>query len=169
MLRLRSLTVGEAGIGGLAVADGMSDESGKKRSEPPQAWEGHESDPRPSVAGILVRGTITCQRAALGALGLVPTTDFFLGEKYFRLSEHYRGRILDLGSGRGSYTAFLRSQGHSVVAMDITDSSRHPDVTNHLLVDGSVHSMANKTDTALYMFLVTRDAGDPTGTFQSGD
>lgn len=44
-------------------------------------------------------------------------------------------------------------------------SSHHPDVTNHLFVDGSVHSLPNKIDTALYMFLVTRDAGDPTGFF----
>jgi prepilin-type N-terminal cleavage/methylation domain-containing protein len=48
-------------------------------------------------------------------------------------------------------------------------SSQHPDVTNHLFVDGSVHTMDNKTDTALYMFLVTRDAGDPTGHFEPGE
>ncbi len=43
--------------------------------------------------------------------------------------------------------------------------SHHPGVTNHLFVDGSVHSVPNKIDTALYMFLVTRDNGDPTGHF----
>ena len=47
-------------------------------------------------------------------------------------------------------------------------SSHHPDVTNHLFVDGSVHSLPNKIDVALYMFLVTRDAGDPTGSFDPG-
>lgn len=46
-------------------------------------------------------------------------------------------------------------------------SSHHPGVTNHLFVDGSVHGMSNKVDTALYMFLVTRDAGDPTEYFGS--
>jgi prepilin-type N-terminal cleavage/methylation domain-containing protein len=44
-------------------------------------------------------------------------------------------------------------------------SSDHPGVTNHLFVDGSVHTVDNKIDTALYMFLVTRDAGDPTEHF----
>ena len=48
-------------------------------------------------------------------------------------------------------------------------SSVHPDVTNHLFLDGSVHTVDNKIDVALYMFLVTRDAGDPTGHFSPGD
>ena len=47
-------------------------------------------------------------------------------------------------------------------------SSHHRRVTNHLFMDGSVHSIDNKTDVALYMFLITRDAGDPTGHFESG-
>jgi prepilin-type N-terminal cleavage/methylation domain-containing protein len=46
-------------------------------------------------------------------------------------------------------------------------SSHHPGVTNHLFIDGSVHTVDNKIDTALYMFLVTRDAGDPTGFFEA--
>ncbi|MFH1919717.1 MAG: DUF1559 domain-containing protein, partial [Planctomycetota bacterium] len=36
-------------------------------------------------------------------------------------------------------------------------SSHHSAVTNHLFVDGSVHSRPDTIDTALYMFLVTRD------------
>ena len=47
-------------------------------------------------------------------------------------------------------------------------SSHHRRVTNHLFVDGSVHSLDNKIDVALYMFLITRDAGDPTGHFDPG-
>jgi len=47
-------------------------------------------------------------------------------------------------------------------------SSQHPDATNHLFVDGSVHTIQNKIDTALYMFLITRNSGDPTGHFGSG-
>jgi prepilin-type N-terminal cleavage/methylation domain-containing protein len=47
-------------------------------------------------------------------------------------------------------------------------SSHHRNVTNHLFLDGSVHSMENEIDPALYMFLITRDAGDPTGHFEGG-
>ncbi|NQT14652.1 MAG: DUF1559 domain-containing protein [Planctomycetes bacterium] len=46
-------------------------------------------------------------------------------------------------------------------------SSDHPDVTNHLFVDGSVHGVENGIDPALYMFLITRDSGDPTGAFSA--
>jgi prepilin-type N-terminal cleavage/methylation domain-containing protein len=62
----------------------------------------------------------------------------------------------------------LISEGAYAYEIRYGPSSRHPDVTNHLFVDGSVHTMANKTDVALYMFLITRDAGDPTGHFQPG-
>jgi len=47
-------------------------------------------------------------------------------------------------------------------------SSHHRRVTNHLFLDGTVHSLDNKIDCALYMFLITRDAGDPTGHFDPG-
>ena len=40
-------------------------------------------------------------------------------------------------------------------------SSHHPDVTNHLFVDGSVHSINNRIDVSLYMFVITRNNGDP--------
>ncbi len=48
-------------------------------------------------------------------------------------------------------------------------SSDHPDVTNHLFLDGTVHALPDKIDVALYMFLITRDSGDPTGHFDPGD
>ncbi len=48
-------------------------------------------------------------------------------------------------------------------------SSHHPGVTNHLFVDGSVHSVDKKIDVALYMFLTTRDAGDPAGAWNPED
>jgi len=44
-------------------------------------------------------------------------------------------------------------------------SSDHPGVTNHCFVDGSVHSINDKIDVALYMALITRDMGDPTGEY----
>jgi prepilin-type N-terminal cleavage/methylation domain-containing protein len=43
-------------------------------------------------------------------------------------------------------------------------SSQHRDVTNHLMVDGSVHSIRNTIDVAAYMFLITRESGDPAPT-----
>lgn len=45
-------------------------------------------------------------------------------------------------------------------------SSDHPGVTNHLFVDGSVHSITDQIDVALYMFLITRNSGDPTGEYR---
>jgi prepilin-type N-terminal cleavage/methylation domain-containing protein len=44
-------------------------------------------------------------------------------------------------------------------------SSDHPDTVNHLFVDGAVHNLNKQIDTALYMFLITRDNGDPTQYF----
>ena len=40
--------------------------------------------------------------------------------------------------------------------------SDHSGVTNHVFADGSVHSLRNAIDVALYMFLITRKGGDPT-------
>ena len=40
-------------------------------------------------------------------------------------------------------------------------SSHHTELTNHLLADGSVQSVANDIDAAAYMFLITRKNGDP--------
>ena len=40
-------------------------------------------------------------------------------------------------------------------------SSHHKGVTNHGFADGSVHSINNDIDAALYMFLTTRNSGDP--------
>jgi len=45
--------------------------------------------------------------------------------------------------------------------------SRHPGVCNHLFVDGTARSIDIKIDPALYMFLITRDGGDPTGYYFS--
>ena len=39
--------------------------------------------------------------------------------------------------------------------------SQHPKVTNHLMVDGSVHEVDKQIDVAAYMFLITRESGDP--------
>jgi hypothetical protein len=41
-------------------------------------------------------------------------------------------------------------------------SSAHPGVVNHLFGDGSVRSLSTGTDFAFYMFMITRNGGDPT-------
>ena len=40
-------------------------------------------------------------------------------------------------------------------------SSGHADVVNHLMGDGSVQSISKKIDAATYMFLITKNGGDP--------
>lgn len=42
-------------------------------------------------------------------------------------------------------------------------SSGHPGVVNHLFADGTVHSLSKDEDATSYMFLITRNGGDPTG------
>ncbi len=44
-------------------------------------------------------------------------------------------------------------------------SSHHPGAVNHLFVDANVQSVSTDIDPALYMFLITREGGDPTGEF----
>jgi len=44
-------------------------------------------------------------------------------------------------------------------------SSGHPGVVNHLLCDGAVRSVSKDEDATTYMFLITRNGGDPTGQF----
>jgi len=46
-------------------------------------------------------------------------------------------------------------------------SASHPSVVNHLFADGAVRSISKDVDVATYMFLITRDGGDPTGHFFS--
>ncbi|MGA2035420.1 MAG: H-X9-DG-CTERM domain-containing protein, partial [Thermoguttaceae bacterium] len=44
---------------------------------------------------------------------------------------------------------------------DYGPSSGHPAVVNHLYIDGSVHSLRKDIDVAAYMFVITRNGGDP--------
>jgi SAM-dependent methyltransferase len=70
------------------------------------------------------------------------------------LAEHYRGEILDLGTGTGHYPAFLGSLGHSVVAMDISDSSEHGEV-RPVVFDGHTIPFEDDTfDVVLCMFVL---------------
>ena len=55
------------------------------------------------------------------------------------------------------------SQTHtgSVTGAKYGPSSHHAGITNHLFADGSVHTISNEIDAAAYMFLITRNNGDP--------
>jgi hypothetical protein len=46
-------------------------------------------------------------------------------------------------------------------------SSSHPGVVNHLLGDGSVRSVSDGLDAALYMHLITRAGGEPVNDFHN--
>jgi len=43
--------------------------------------------------------------------------------------------------------------------------SDHPAVINHVFADGAVHAVSKQVDPALYMFIVTRNNGDPGSEF----
>ncbi len=47
-------------------------------------------------------------------------------------------------------------------------SSGHPEVVNHLFADGTARPVSKQIDGGMYMFLITRDAGDPVGEWFSG-
>jgi type II secretory pathway pseudopilin PulG len=44
-------------------------------------------------------------------------------------------------------------------------SSRHPGVVNHACLDGSVHGIGKDVDAALYMFIITKNGGEPASLF----
>ena len=53
------------------------------------------------------------------------------------------------------------SPTHNVTGGKYGPSSDHSGVTNHLMADRSVQSLSNDIDAAAYMFLITRNNGDP--------
>lgn len=61
-------------------------------------------------------------------------------------------------NGTGTVTAPL----YTVYAQEqYGPSSDHPGVVNHVMVDGSARPFNTNIDVAMYMFLITRNAGDP--------
>jgi len=115
---------------------------------------GRKAVRRPSLLRILLAGLATCIRRPSGAVGLIGRKDFFLAEKYSELSDHYRGRILDLGAGRCSYSSFLRSQGHSVVAMDVADTSEFGEVVPVVFDGHTIPAEDDSFDVGLCMFVL---------------
>jgi prepilin-type N-terminal cleavage/methylation domain-containing protein len=64
---------------------------------------------------------------------------------------------------KGLYGSSVKPEGWTGTEQQFGPSSDHPGVVNHLFVDGSAHSITTTVDAALYMFLITRENGDPTG------
>jgi len=58
-------------------------------------------------------------------------------------------------------TWYLPNIGSMPAPQQYGPSSNHRDVVNHLMVDASVHSINKNIDVAAYMFLITRESGDP--------
>jgi hypothetical protein len=48
-------------------------------------------------------------------------------------------------------------------------SSDHPGVVNHIMADGSGHSLSTRIDVAIYMFLITRAGADPNEEVEPGN
>jgi hypothetical protein len=71
-----------------------------------------------------------------------------------------------VGTGNMATPAPSLPPGISYSDAQYGPSSHHSGVTNHLLADGSVQSISNDIDVAAYMFLITRNNGDPFPDFQ---
>ncbi|MGQ9575993.1 MAG: DUF1559 domain-containing protein [Thermoguttaceae bacterium] len=82
----------------------------------------------------------------------------------------YNGRIGDESAIPPTFGTFLRRDYTlrwyipatlTTPGMQYGPSSSHPGVVNHLMVDGSAHSISTDVDVAVYMFLITREGHDP--------
>jgi hypothetical protein len=62
--------------------------------------------------------------------------------------------------GDGPYNGGTPS--NQAVAAEAGPGSDHAAVVNHLKADGSVHTLSREVDSALYMFIITKNNGDPT-------
>ncbi|MGO8690942.1 MAG: DUF1559 domain-containing protein [Thermoguttaceae bacterium] len=64
------------------------------------------------------------------------------------------------GSG-AKYTMGANGDGPQSNQPAYGPSSGHSAVVNHLFADGSVHSLSRQIDVSAYMFLITKNGGDP--------
>jgi hypothetical protein len=98
-------------------------------------------------------------------------------EKYSSYRTFLQFNFSPTGADKGTYPQFTTGNGFSgVTGQDGTKiaetmansntpaygpSSGHPSVVNHLMGDASVHSLSKQIDVAAYMFIITRNGGDP--------
>ncbi len=66
------------------------------------------------------------------------------------------------GSNGATYTMGKSGDGPQSNQPAYGPSSGHQYIVNHLFADGSVHSLNKTIDVSAYMFLITRNGGDPT-------
>jgi len=74
------------------------------------------------------------------------------------LNHDYIAAIYDDG---GIANAAQNAGADSGRTIEKGPSSDHSGVNNHMFADGSVHSISTMIDAALYMFVITRNNGDP--------
>ena len=65
------------------------------------------------------------------------------------------------GDNRATYTMGKNGDGPKSNQPAYGPSSNHAAVVNHLMADGSVHCLSKQIDVSAYMFLITRNGGDP--------
>ncbi len=80
--------------------------------------------------------------------------------------------VTNLNRGKDDDKATWYDEGNYVISGDASGwihgpSSNHPGVVNHVLADGSVKSVSEDLDAALYMHLITRAGGEPAKEFHN--
>lgn len=80
--------------------------------------------------------------------------DFFLQSKYLKIKDYYGKYCLDIGSGTGRFSKFLKRMGHRVRSIDVVDKSEFADLRTTLF-DGKFIPFGNKMfDTSILMFVL---------------
>ncbi len=79
--------------------------------------------------------------------------DFFLPYKYSKIKEYYGKYCLDIGSGTGRFSKYLKKMGHRVRSIDVVDKSEVDLKTT--VFDGKFIPFGNKMfDTSILMFVL---------------
>ncbi len=65
------------------------------------------------------------------------------------------------GDNGATYTMGKNGDGPTSNQPAYGPSSDHATIVNHLMADGSVHSLSKQIDVSAYMFLITRNGSDP--------
>ena len=80
--------------------------------------------------------------------------DFFLHYKYSQIREYYGRKCLDIGSGTGRFSKFLKQMGHRVRSIDVVDKSEFKDLRTTVF-DGKFIPFGNKVfETSILMFVL---------------
>lgn len=78
--------------------------------------------------------------------------DYFLYHKYELIQQYYGSACLDVGSGNGDFSKFLRNRNHQVTSIDVVDQSRHN--PTYLFNGKDVPFDDDSFDTSLLMFVL---------------